>query len=509
MPFITWKVYVDFDVDGSFATSGDDITAHVMDMSFSNGMSAPYQLTSDEAELTMRLSNDDKRFSPEYSSGTYYGKLLPQRPVKVDAIYNGSTATMYRGWVDTWSPDPFRTGSQYTLVRAIGAKQTLQDSEVYLSLMQNVTADQVLAAILGQVATPPVGTAGLWRLGVVGASEIGVTNTLGTITDIVSFETGVTTFAYVGDSWENGISANDAIERVMRAERGRFFYSRAGSAIFYNHQHYVNHTANDGTVNNTMVSGVYDYGEEFYPIVRVNCSPRTISSGTADVLWTLENPVTVPSNGTATIRARYADSSGADISGLNIAGTPTFTADSSLITLYSFSAQARSAEAVFVNSGAKGSVTAMSITGKKLTQFNQIEVEASDGSVAGLYGRRTLAIDASLLDSTDDANDVAYYELGRRKMPKGMFKSISMQEKGSTALASQMFNFTMGTRLRVQETQTGHDHDYFIMGEQWQVSDALKNSMVTWILERTDDTAGWLLGVTGRGELGSATYLGF
>lgn len=501
MPFITWKVFVDWDLDGVYTTSGDDITAHVIDMSFRNGMSEPFQLTSDEAELTMRLSNDDKRFSPNYSAGTYYGKLLPQRPVRISAVYSGATATMYQGWIETIDPSPFRIGDQYCVITATGAKMLLQDTEVFLPLLQDVTADQILDRILGLVTFPPASNY-YFRLGVIGAQELGITTYFGTAG--YTLETGNTTFAYVGDSWENGISANDAIERVMRAERGRFFYDRSGQGQFYNRQHYQVATAVAGTINNSMTGGDYKFGADYYPVVRVNCAPRTISAGSADVLWTLESPVRVSQNGTAIIRARYADNSGGEISGLNI-GTPTFTMGSG-ISMTRFEANARSAEAEFVNSSTTaGSVTDGTITGQKLTQWNQIVVEAANGSVVYQYGKRTLSINADLLDSTADAEDVAYYEMNKRSTPRGAFRHIEMQEKGSTSIASLMYSATMGSRINVQETQTGDNQDYFIVGEEWHVSDALRNTLVRWTLEPTFYTQSWVLGITGLSNLGTAT----
>lgn len=50
------------------------------------------------------LSNADRRFDPEYSSGPYYGAVTPGRPIRVRASYNGGTTYgVFFGWIDGWA----------------------------------------------------------------------------------------------------------------------------------------------------------------------------------------------------------------------------------------------------------------------------------------------------------------------------------------------------------------------------------------------------------------------
>ena len=504
---ITWKIYIDFDRDGSFATANDEVTSYVIDAHWRIGMRNAFQLTSDEAELTMTLKNKDKRFSPENTGGTYYGKLKPQLPIKVDGIYNGSTLTFYRGWVDTFLPSWNVRGELVCMVPARGAKQFLHDTELYLELMQDVTADEVLAVIFEDVILPPI-TGSTWLLGLSGSSELGVTTY---VTDVAGssydFEVGAYTFPYVGDSFADKTSAYDVIERLMRSERGHFYFDRSGTAVFLNRSHFQADYNTVGTVNDLMLQMDYDYGSDIKNMIRVNVSPRTISAGTV-TLWSLEEAVRVDAGGTVTVRARYADDQGGMVAGYNV-GTPTPTASSSSITLTSFTTTARSAECTFVNSGsAPGSVTALDITGQKITTWNRMEIEETDADSVSRYGRRPLDLDCDLLASEEAGRDVAQYELARLSSPRGMVRSLTLAERNSTA-GSLMFNRTIADRIRVQETQTGHDAYYFVIGEEWRLSDGLKAYQVNWNLEPASTYAFWILEKTGYGELDSTTRLGF
>jgi len=65
----------------------------------------------------------------------------------------------------------------------------------------------------------------------------------------------------------------------------------------------------------------------------------------------------------------------------------------------------------------------------------------------------------------------------------------------------------MGSRIRVVDVQTGHDAEYFVIGEQHERTLGAGHQ-VTWFLEPADMNTYWILGVAGLSELGVTTYLG-
>ena len=46
------------------------------------------------------LNNNSRLFDPFYTSGTYYGKLLPRRQIKIEGVSNSVTYPVFRGFVD-------------------------------------------------------------------------------------------------------------------------------------------------------------------------------------------------------------------------------------------------------------------------------------------------------------------------------------------------------------------------------------------------------------------------
>jgi hypothetical protein len=50
------------------------------------------------------LNNRARTFDPFYTSGTYYGKLLPRRQIRITATYGATTYPVFRGFVAGWPP---------------------------------------------------------------------------------------------------------------------------------------------------------------------------------------------------------------------------------------------------------------------------------------------------------------------------------------------------------------------------------------------------------------------
>jgi len=99
MAWPTPKVSIAFD-DGPYVASPvwTDITAYVYSADVSRGRSDDYSQFIGTAQVV--LNNNSRLFDPFYTSGTYYGKLLPRRQIKIEGISNSVTYAVFRGFVD-------------------------------------------------------------------------------------------------------------------------------------------------------------------------------------------------------------------------------------------------------------------------------------------------------------------------------------------------------------------------------------------------------------------------
>jgi hypothetical protein len=99
MAWPTPKVSIAFD-DGPYVASPTwtDITEYVYSADVSRGRSDDYSPFIGTAQVV--LNNNSRLFDPFNTAGTYYGKLLPRRQIKIEGISNSVTYSVFRGFVD-------------------------------------------------------------------------------------------------------------------------------------------------------------------------------------------------------------------------------------------------------------------------------------------------------------------------------------------------------------------------------------------------------------------------
>ena len=100
----TWTIAVDWDRNGDYSSAQDDVTNRVIAATWFLGMRKPFQDTADNAALTLTLDNTDRLFSPENASSPLFGKLVPQRPVRIQSNDGTTTRTHWVGWIDSIQP---------------------------------------------------------------------------------------------------------------------------------------------------------------------------------------------------------------------------------------------------------------------------------------------------------------------------------------------------------------------------------------------------------------------
>lgn len=54
------------------------------------------------ARGSVTLKNADRKYDPEHAGGTYYGKLLPRKRIRIGFTYNGTTYWKFTGYIDGW-----------------------------------------------------------------------------------------------------------------------------------------------------------------------------------------------------------------------------------------------------------------------------------------------------------------------------------------------------------------------------------------------------------------------
>ena len=99
IPYLTVEVAFD---DGPYVASPTwtNVSDYVRAASTRRGRTDDLAVFTGTASLT--LSNRDRRFDPFYTSGPYYGKLLPRRQIRIRATSGANTYPVFRGYIAGW-----------------------------------------------------------------------------------------------------------------------------------------------------------------------------------------------------------------------------------------------------------------------------------------------------------------------------------------------------------------------------------------------------------------------
>lgn len=331
-------------------------------------------------------------------------------------------------------------------------------------------------------------------------------NVLPDVEAAFDLQAGRTIFPYVGDAWESGVTAYQAIAEATRAEQGRFYFDRQGRAIFWNGGYLQTLYQAQGTIDNAITLD-YRFGD-IVNDAEVVVQPRTISSGTNELLWQLEDNIQLKGGAEREIRARYTDAnsdievSGREFQPLTITWAPAnkwidvkteFEAKSAKITVRNPMPDEES-NAI--------TITDIQVRGQKLTRQNKIEIRRQNDDSVGLYGRRSKKIQTSFMTDPVEAESLAYWVANRRATAAGEVKSVTVRTRPNDENLAQMLTYSMGTVICVIDAQLSHDQDYVVIGEQHTLRDAMKIHDVTYDLLPLTRLNVMLVGITGRNEVG-------
>jgi hypothetical protein len=102
MPNPVTKVEIAFAV-GPYVESPTwtDVTTYVRAFSVRRGRASEVE-NFEAGTANLVLDNRDRRFDPFYTSGPYYGNLVPRRQIRISGIVGATSYAIFRGYIDGW-----------------------------------------------------------------------------------------------------------------------------------------------------------------------------------------------------------------------------------------------------------------------------------------------------------------------------------------------------------------------------------------------------------------------
>ena len=515
----SYTVLVDWNNDGDFTDSGDDITSDVLSLSWERGRDYASQLQgrSVAGKLSAVLVNTGGKYSPSNTSSALTGNILPGRTVKVQAGSGSFPYTFpvafndgvrWQGKLDRILPAPAAEGVKTATLTAFGTLGYLNQFETQLASQTNRRTDQAVGDILDDVG---------W-----------------TESDDRDLETGKTT---ISRFWISGKKAIDALRLVEEAEAGFLLESKSGQIAFQNRHHRITQTASttsqatfsdaDGAAH-TFVE--VDQDDPLGTIVNhVEATARTFDTASVAVLWThpetgSASPTLAPGEA-KTFEAEFPNPDAAN-SAMEVDAwtTPAATTDYLLnsasggggtnLTSDITVTQTKTAERMAITltnsaTGSDGYVTKLQARGTAVSTKNPCIVRAIDTTSQGIYGERKYVAKTQFIPTTSEAQDWCEYQVAIFASPTNI---LTMTIPASTSgNIGQVLGRDISDRVTVTATndaKLGISADFFIESERHQVSEGGQQHVAVWQLSPASGgySQFWVLGV---GVLGTSTVPAF
>jgi hypothetical protein len=150
----TWTIAIDWDRNGDYIGTYDDVSNRVMSAKWFLGARTPYQQIANDSVFDLEMDNSDKRYSPDNSFSPLYGKLLPQRPVRIQSNDGTTVRTHWTGWLEAVTPAVGKYGKRTVKITATGSMQFFKAAETHLPVQENKRADEIIRDLVDEVLYP-------------------------------------------------------------------------------------------------------------------------------------------------------------------------------------------------------------------------------------------------------------------------------------------------------------------------------------------------------------------
>jgi len=519
----TYVLAVDWNNDGDYSDSGEDITARTMGVEWKRGSDYASQLVGKAVagSLTATLNNESGDYSTFNTSSALTGNLLPGRPVKLTGNDGSTTRTLWTGFLDSIEPIPSVNGANLARLRAIGPLGYLNKFDVSTAMFASKKAGELVGEIL-DVAGWPDDDRDL-DTGIVEFPRFWCerTKTLKALRLVEETETGL-----LEEDASGKIVYRDrhARSKDARSTASQATYSDAnGAGLAYSHVAQIDPLKfiyNELRAKLQLHSGAWVLGS-------ASLGVQTELASDPTVLWTHPesggNSPSITAGAAKVFTAQYPSSGSA-----NTARAVDFWQDLTATTDYlandaadgsgtnrtanitvSLTKRAQSMDISLTN-GHSGTVyiTKLQARGNPVEANNEFEVSASDATSQSTFGKRTYPHPGKFVPDADEAQNWADFHVAAWKDPVPLLK-LTLAGNRSTATLTDIMSREISDLVTVTATGgagLGINEGFFVESVHHQL-DAQLNHRATFTLSQASGYAGFF--VVGSSSLGNSTRLAY
>lgn len=453
MTTATYVLEVDWNNDGDYSDSYEDITADLVEVECERGRDYASQVTgrASAGRLTALLRNASGKYASYNSGSPIYGNILPGRPVRLRTT-SPSSVTLWTGYLDSVNPVVSAGRLPQARMTAVGPLSRLVGVLIDTAIQSSITT----GAAIGQCLT-----SAQWSVSARNIDTGGVT---------------------LPKWWAGREDCLNAIRKLEDTDRGFFYEDADGSLNFEAYGHRGLHSPH--TVSQATFSDAVGAARRYAAIAQedmlrdifnyVSVTYLGIANGALGVVWQCPGlPFTVPAGQTVTVWARSSQAlaswAGAPARPTDMWSTPSNATNVTIGVQYASRAQFN-----FNNpSGVDEQVSTLQVRGTPITTTNSAEVTSEDTTSQGKYGFRPYRAPSTWLQTLADAQTYASRIIAAYKDPRPVLTMSIRANRDSTHMTEALTR-KISDRITVvatgTQTQLGINGDFFIENIRHQIS---------------------------------------
>jgi hypothetical protein len=154
-----YDILIDWNDDGDFSDTGEDVTSRVMrsggPVKFAYGRDQARSLGAIRAgETAFHVNNESKDYSPDNASSPLFGNLRPGRPVLIQATFNSTTYELFRGFLDGYELRPRGSGASTVEFTALDLLHRLGQAKLSTALHDSLQTGEAIHVLLDEIGWP-------------------------------------------------------------------------------------------------------------------------------------------------------------------------------------------------------------------------------------------------------------------------------------------------------------------------------------------------------------------
>lgn len=473
----TYEFHIDWDGDGAFSGTGEDVTERIRDtIDIGYGRDQARSLSPPRVgEARFELENISRDYSPENDSSPLAGNIIPARPVRIQATHDSQTHNLFHGFTDGFDVLP-ALPERRVQVACLDALARFQGVRISTELHHGIRTGEAIGIVLDAIDWPEADR---------------------------DLDTGATIIPWFWLDQEDGLTA---LEQIVNSEGppalgtvdgdGKFVFRDRHHRLIRSASLSSQATLSDGGTEPMISDDVtYDHGwRDIVNSVTLSVDERS-PSGIAEVVWSSDLIYSVADGETLTIRTQPADPV------LN-AITPVLDTDYRVRSGAVEAALSQTSGTAIVikitGSGGPAVFDQLQLRAYPVTTRRTVEVHVEDPESVDAYGMRSPRLDAPWA-SVHDALAIGEIVLAHRaeRMP-----IVTVRLDGQTdERLTQQLTRDLSDRVTIEESEIGLDDDFYIERIDHVISHAGFNHITSFgcekVVSQIDDA--FTFDVAGRG----------